>query len=135
MVFTDMGSYAILNPYDMPYLSLKFVSLTSNHPVNINTNNNNNNNNIFCIDVTWIREMGVRKLKYKHFLNCYICLAQFGLKWKAKSVVKCACKCKRSRKLKKGLITSIYLAKTKLSVCIREVIIVIQWNDMFGLRK
>ena len=33
MTFGDMGSYEILNPYDVPYLSLKFVPLITNPPV------------------------------------------------------------------------------------------------------
>ena len=32
MTFGGMGSYAILNPYDVPYLPLKFVPLITNHP-------------------------------------------------------------------------------------------------------
>ena len=33
MTFGDMGSYAILNPYDVLYLPLKFVPLITNHPI------------------------------------------------------------------------------------------------------
>ena len=33
MTFWVMGSYAILNPYDAPYLLLKFVPLITNQPV------------------------------------------------------------------------------------------------------
>ena len=35
MTFTDMGSYLILNPYEIPYLPLNFVPLITNHPVYI----------------------------------------------------------------------------------------------------
>ena len=33
MSFEDMGSYAVLNPYDVSYIPLKFVPLILNHPV------------------------------------------------------------------------------------------------------
>ena len=33
MTFGGIGSFAILNAYDVPYLPLKFVPLITNHPV------------------------------------------------------------------------------------------------------
>ena len=33
MTFGDLRSYAILNPYDVPYNLLKFVPLITNHPI------------------------------------------------------------------------------------------------------
>ena len=35
MTFGDIGSNAILNPYDVPYLPLKFVPVILNHPVHV----------------------------------------------------------------------------------------------------
>ena len=35
MTFGVMGSYTFLNPYDVLYLSLKFVALFMKHTVNV----------------------------------------------------------------------------------------------------
>ena len=35
MTFGDLRSHAILNPYDVPHLPLKFVPLITNHPVHL----------------------------------------------------------------------------------------------------